>query len=173
MKTFKDIKELNFNELAFFSGKSTLEAKVFIAKHLDIKEETKSGPKVKITDRINASNYDFTMKSNSRLEGQNRMEYLCDYYNKGTDLQNLRKLSESKTFINALKFTGISSILNDILNREQLLKLQKTWLLHHIFVSRKISEKAFNFSKKHTWVEDYLKLNGAIMEYEINQEVLQ
>jgi len=84
-----------------------IESKWKIAEVLMIDDISPKGlPKIKITDKITVSKIDFKIKSNSNLEGKSRFEYLCDFYNKGIPLNTLREMSESKTFIKALKFTG-------------------------------------------------------------------
>ena len=65
-----------------------------------------------------------------------------------------------KLFIKALKFTGSNDILNHILNKEQYLKLQKTWLFANVFEPRYLNEKAALFIKNNEWAYDYLAEKG-------------
>ena len=161
MKTKNEITELNYNDLSFFTGKSLIESKWTIADILMIEDISPKGlPKIKITDKISVSKIDFKIKSNSNLEGKSRFEYLCDFYNKGIPLNTLREMSESKTFIKALKFTASNDILNHILNKEQYLKLQKTWLFANVFEPRYLTEKAVLFIKNNEWAYDYLAEKG-------------
>lgn len=167
MKTHNDLKELNYNDLSFFTGKPVLDCKWMIAEILKIDEVTAKGyPKVKISETVSKDKVDFTMRSNSLLDGENQFEYLCNHYNKGTTINNLFNFSESKTFIKKIKFTGKHSVLNEILHPEQLLKLQKTWLLKNLgkYRNNVLTDDAYKFIKKHEWAKDYVKDHGVDIE---------
>jgi hypothetical protein len=131
MKTPERIKKLNFNDVAFFTEKTVTDAKWDMAHHLFKPEEIKDNltsayiPAIKISDMVDKSAFETKIKSNSNLEGRNRIDYIIETYNKGVPLNTLRSYAENPLFIKALKFTGKNSILNDILNTEQLLKIQK------------------------------------------------
>lgn len=174
MKTHKDIKNLNYNDIAFFTGKSVLDCKWLIAGILNIEEVTAKGyPKIKITDTVPKEKVDFTMRSNSLLDGEDQFEYLCNHYNKGTTINNLFNFSENKTFIKKIDFNGKHTILKDILNPDQSLKLQKTWLLKNLgnYRNNVLTDNAYKFIKKHEWAEDCVAANAVdikrlISEYE-------
>lgn len=160
MKTKNDIKKLNFNDYAFFKGVSTTDAKWKFAEFLFPTEEieenlTKSGtPKIGINDYLPVDNFDFKMRSNSKLDGLSQFEYLCDYYNSGIPLNTLREFSENTTYIKALKFTGKNNIINEILNTEQLLKLQKTWILKTFQTIN--FDNLIKFEMSNDWVINFL-----------------
>ena len=161
MKTKKTITHLNYNDLAFFTGESVIDCKWKIAGILKIENETLKGlPKVKVSDKIKVSDVDFRITSNSVLDKKNRFEYLCDFYNTGTTIDNLRRLSEHKPFIKAVRFTGKDSVLNDILNKEQLLRLQKTWIFANTYMPRFLTDGAEEFIKKYDWAKPYLESRG-------------
>jgi len=161
MKTKKTITHLNYNDLAFFTGESVINCKWIIAGILKIEDETPKGlPKVKISDKIKVSEVDFKINSSSVLDKKSRFEYLCDFYNAGTTIDNLRILSEHKPFIKAIRFTGKDSVLNDILNKEQLLRLQKTWIFTNTYMPRFLTDGADKFIKKYDWAKPYLESLG-------------
>lgn len=176
MKTSKDFTELDFNELAFFAGINAIDAKWEIASTIypvdKIEVNDKGTPKVTKKDVIKVEKYDFKMKSNSVLEGKSRLIYLCDYYNKGTDNQHLKTYSESKTFVKAIAFTGTNSVLNEILNREQYLKLQKSWLFTNVYTNHYLTANAEKFIKKHKWAIEYLTEKGIDMDKKKTQELV-
>ena len=145
MKTFKEIKKLNFNDLAFFKGYSTTDAKWEIAPLLYSPENIKTTKK-------------------------DQMEYLCEFYNKGIPLSKLKEYSESTTFTKALKFTGKYLIVNDILRTDQLLKIQKTWLLKNTYYVKLWSVKTTEFINLNSWATDFLIGNG-IDSTEINKQI--
>lgn len=160
MKTYNEIKYLNYQDLAFFSGQSVTDCKFYIAAMLGIKEKNKAGiPKVKISDKIERDKVDFTLRSNSELEGADRMKYLCDFYNRGVDPATFMKFGENETFKKHLKFTGVNSILNEILNSDQLRKLQKKWLFANVYGKQrdKIGAKAESFLKQNQWASELVE----------------
>ena len=174
MKTFKEIKKLNFNDLAFFKGYSTTDAKWEIAPLLyspeNIKTTKKGSPIVGVSEFFDVANFDFSMRSNSKLDGQDQMEYLCEFYNKGIPLSKLKEYSENTTFTKALKFTGKYLIVNDILRTDQLLKIQKTWLLKNTYYVKLWSVKTTEFINLNSWATDFLISNG-IDSTEINKQI--
>lgn len=172
MKTFKQIQELDYNDLAFFTGLSPGDSKWEIAANLGKKEITLSGiPVIGKEDTIKPCHYNFTIRSNSRLEGKNKMKYLVKYYNKGTHMHQLMEFSQNETFIKALEFTGKYKILNDILNRKQYLKLQKSWIKSHLLLTNNhVSAKAQKFIKRHSWSRKYLKEQLITLKYAKNDK---
>jgi hypothetical protein len=164
MKTTKQIKTLSYNDLAFFLGISTLDAKWKIAEHFykpkDLPLTAKGTPKIKVSDQIEVDKIDFTMHSNSDLDGGCKFTYLVNYFNNGVSMDYLRGFGESKTFIKKLKFTGKHGILNDIMNEEQYLKLQKIWLYANIYGRSRPTKEASEFINKHDWAKLYLKTKG-------------
>lgn len=159
----KTIQTLNYSELSFFTGKSIIDCKNDIARILDIDEVTSKGhPAISSKDRIDVSDYNFTIKSNSNLEGVNQLDYLINHYSKGTTINRLYSFSSNKSFIKQLKFTGGHSVLNTLLNRGQLLKLQKTWLTKNISSrgNKYISKKAKEFINNNEWASSYLDSIG-------------
>lgn len=162
MKTYNDITHLSYNDLSFFSGMSVIDCKFFIAKHLEIKKVTKKGvPSVKLSDKVEKEKIDFTMRSNSELEGADRMKYLCDFYNRGVDPATFMKFGENETFKKHIKFTGVSSILNDILNRDQYRRLQEKWLFSNTYGKSQYKKEVHEFAKNHPWAAQKLNLETA------------
>lgn len=165
MKTFKEIKTLSYNDYAFFKGISINDAKWEFAckmyKNISELPLTKTGvPIISLKEKIDKKEFDFKMKSNSILEGEDQMKYLCDFYNKGIPLQKLKQYSESEPMRKALRFTGSNQIINDILEPSQLLKIQKTWLLRNVYLKRKYSDKTIHFIHKNDWAINFLTENG-------------
>lgn len=176
MRTKEDFKRLNFNEYAFFKGCTATDAKWVFTEFIFPKEWenekdqngesnidnylTKSGsPKIKATDLVNYEKLDFSMRSNSQLEGECQLQYLCDYYNTGIQSHKMGEYSDNATFKKALKFTGKYAVLNEIMNPEQLDKLQKTWLLKNCYMVSNWSDNAIEFIKSNDWAKPYLILN--------------
>lgn len=170
MKNYNDITHINYNDLAFIQGITPADAKWEIALKLwalkDVPTTAKGAPKVKVTDAAPVDKFDFTMRSNSHLDGQDKLKYMVDYYNKGCDVNTLRAYGENKTFIKKLKFTGKHSILNDILNPDQLRKLQQIWLFSNVYGKTKFSDEAIKFISKHKWSEEYLESKGIKLKLE-------
>ena len=181
MKTKNDFTELNYNEYAFFKGVSTTDAKWEFMVHIFKKdwwpkhEEaiknkvaskylTKAGnPRITAKDLVSIKDLDFTMRSNSpSMDGKSRFEYLVDYYNKGIPLNSLREFSDKDGFIKAIRFTGKDTVINDILNPDQLIKLQKTWLLRSF--EHGILDTAIRFEDANEWASQYLYENGIDMD---------
>ncbi|MEZ7496454.1 hypothetical protein QO206_13225 [Leeuwenhoekiella aequorea] len=161
----KAIEKLNYNDLSFFAGIDTIDAKWFIWEKLNLKDKTEKGyPKVNLTDEIKVSDYNFSIRSNSNLDGKSQFEYLFKYYSTITDKQKLRFFAESKVFTKALCFTGSHSILNKILERSAYRKLQERWLLDNCFCKKVYSKKTIAFIIKNEWAENYLLSNGVRIE---------
>ena len=163
-KTPKEITKLNYNDIAFFFNKSASDAKWDMSTYFYSTEKalaenlTKSGtPKIGINDLVDKSEFETKIKSCSKLEGQNYIDTIIESYNKGIPMERLRKYSESSTFINAMKFTGKHKILNEILNKDQLLKLQKTWLLRNTLTVDYWTKKCTDFIKENDWCIPYLE----------------
>jgi len=167
MKKIDQIQELDYNDLAFFTDLSPSDCKWEIAAKLGKTDFTLSGiPIIGKEDTIKPWHYNFTIRSNSKLDGKNKMEYLVKYYNKGTHTHQLMEFSQNETFIKALEFTGKYKILNDILNNKQYLKLQKSWLRSHILLTNNyVSAKAQKFMKQHSWARKYLKEQSITLKY--------
>ena len=164
LKTKNEIQQLNFNDLAFFMGISTSDAKwemahIFYASNKEILNNlTKTGaPKISANDYVDKSQFEKKIKSSTELDGKNHIDYHIDYFNKGVSRAKLSEYSKNKSFIKAIRFTGKSSILNDILNKDQMLLLQKTWILNNTLYVRTWSKKAMKFIQDNEWVKTYLK----------------
>lgn len=148
MKTWTDFEELNFEELSFFSGELIEDCKWEIAARLGIKELTKMRtlPKVTLNHKVSVatlrssknSRFNMRIRSNSYLDGQDRIKYLCEYYNEGTNLDELREFAEHPGYAKAGKFKGRYSVLNDILNRQQYELLKKAWELKRKYTPESI-----------------------------------
>lgn len=170
MRTKKDFKQITYLEHAFFKGCGTSESKYLFADILfpegwqvDEQYLTKTGlPRIGKSDTIDRKLLDFTIRSNSRLDGKCQLEYLCDFYNKGIPLQKLREYSETKEFIKAIGFTGKNRVIGEILNPDQLRKLHQTWLLKNSYWS--ITEKAIEYEMRNDWALSYMYENGVDVE---------
>ena len=176
MKTPEQITKLTFNDLAFFRGITTTDAKWEMA-HVIFKPEeleenlTKSGtPKITAKETVSKSDFETQIRSNSILDGKNNIDYLISVYNKGVDLNRLKEYSQNKAFIKALKFTGKNDILNSILNKEQYLKLQKTWLFINVYSVNNYSDKTIQFIKNNKWTLPYLIEKG-VDEFKIKEQI--
>ena len=84
------------------------------------------------------------------------IDVVIDTYNKGISKSNLMEFSINKSFIKALEFTGTHKILNDILNREQLLILQKSWLRRNTYHVRVWTPKCIKFVLENDWAPEFL-----------------
>ena len=167
MKTPKQITELNFNDIAFFNECSTSEAKWSMADFFYSPDKllddglTKSGtPKIKVTDLLPKSQFETQIRSNSNLEGENKIDYIIKTYNIGVPLNKLREWSENKVFIKALRFTGKYSIINTILNTDQILRVHKSWLLANTYDISYWSKNTVLFINSNKWANDYLLEKG-------------
>lgn len=170
LKEPKDLNKLNFNDISFLKNISLDEAKWAVAnflyteKHLWATDEKgvyinlskRMIPKLKKTDLIDKDKVEVKIKSCSHLEGRNLIDYTIESYNKGVDLTRLRKYSENIVFSNSISFTGKHDVLNDILNRNQLLLLQKKWVLKNTYMTNRWSKKTIDFIKNNSWVAGYL-----------------
>lgn len=177
MKTYKDIKQINYNDLSFFKSIKIEEAKFFIASVLEAYrpnsiEFNKSGsPRVKVTDLIKVEDAHLKINSCSNLDQKNLIEYYVNYFNNGVPIQKLREYSMNKQYIKALKFTGNHTIVNDILNRKQLRKLQETWLLKNCLFINRFSKNTVNFIiENESWSIEYL-LNNNIKKEAIEKNL--
>ncbi len=162
----KLIKKVNFNDIAFFKGCTTSEAKEIVIRTLYPGKEAlhindKGNPVVSVDDTIDVSHIDYKMKSCSdKFEGKSYVQYLANFNNKGTTKQALLKFSKSVSFTKALKFTGKHTILNEILNKDQYRILQQTWLLENTLYHDRFSKNAIKFILENDWSSDYLKSKG-------------
>lgn len=168
-----EIKEVNHNDLAFFAGIEVYEAKQYIAGVLKITDRTPTGLlKVGKKDVIKPSDYDFSMKSNSRLDGESSLKYLVDYYTKGrADKNELRGYAQEKSFIKQIQFTGKHEILNKILCRKQYRTLQKRWLQTNVMYSYYWSDSAIKFIRQRKAFAIVALHDIGIDEAKINQEL--
>ena len=164
MKTPKDLIQLNFNDVAFFLGISTTDAKFKILDSYDLSEEDydkyiseKTGvPKIGINDFVEKEKFEYKIKSCSILEGKNSIDYHVKVFNKGIPMSRIQEYGENKSFIKALKFTGKNNILNEILCKDQLFILQKCWVLKNTYQVKRWSEKCIEFIESNKWTFDYL-----------------
>jgi len=164
IQTPKKVSKLNFNDLAFLTNKSTSEAKWDMANYLFSSDEelsenlTKSGiPKVSVNEYLDKSLFETRIKSCSRLDGLNSIDYIIKTYNNGITIDRLQKYSETPAFQKALKFTGKFTILNNILNKDQLLKLQKSWIYKNTYLIHNWSDNCISFIKENDWSVEFLK----------------
>ena len=167
LKTPNEIQKLNYNDVAFLTNKSTSEAKWDMSTYIYKSEDeiyenlTKTGvPKIGINDLVDKSDFETKIKSCSALDGLNSIDHLIETHNKGIPTSGLLKFSENPTFRKAIKFTGKYSILNDILNREQFLKLQKSWLFNQTYGKDRFSDKTIKFIITNDWSTEYLTDKG-------------
>lgn len=163
----KTITKLNYNDIAFFKGISTTDAKWKMAHHIFKDEDelyknlTKSGaPKISVKEYLDRSLFDKDISSCTVLDGCSEIDEIIKSYNKGIPLNNLRIYSETQSFIGALKFTGKHDILNRILNKEQLLKIQKTWLFKNCYNVHYWSKNTIGFIQSNKWSYEYLETQG-------------
>lgn len=171
MITYQEIPDLNFNEYAFFKGIPTTDAKWEFA-HIIFPKDwlkkdnydkyfTKSGnPKISVNDRVSKDKFDFTMTSNSALDGTCQMKYLCEYYNKGVTIQKLSEFSQDSALNKAMRFSGKKSIVELILNSDQLNKLKKTWLFNGCYSSRQFTDNIVKFIMSNDWAKEFLVSKG-------------
>lgn len=177
MKTKDDFKELNINDYAFFKGISVTDAKWVFADIIfpegwhNLKPDApffgksnkyvndKGVPKISTSEMVGYDKFDFSMNSNSELDKKCQLTYLCNFYNNGIPLQKLREHSQNKTYIKALKFTGKNQVINAIINPNQLLKIQKTWLLSNVYMIKNWSKNCIEFIEHNDWAIGFLKVN--------------
>lgn len=173
MKKPEDIVQLNFNDIAFFFGIPSIDAKWVVLNNLNLNpsglkeliNEKTGVPKIGKGDYINKACVERKIKSCSPiLEGRPHIDYHIEVYNRGISLTNLREFSENKSFVKALKFTGKYTILNDILNKEQYLRLQKSWVYKNTYRVDRFSKNCLEFIKKNKWAEKYLLSKGINIE---------
>lgn len=183
MKTYDQIKTITFNDYAFFKGVSATEAKwafagILYSKVKDIPLTKSGSPNINAKETLHKDQFDFTMKSNSELDKQDQMRYLCDFYNKGIPKEKLKMYAYNKSCIKSLKIIGKDSIVNQILNDDQYRILQKTWVLKGCYMKFRIDEKCLAFILKHDWTIEYLMEKGVpkgLLEEELRkyQEALE
>lgn len=172
-KSDMKIKELNYNDLAFFAGIEVREAKEYIADKLHIKERSeKTGvPKVKRTDMIKAFEYDFVIRSSTTLDGKNRMDYLMSYYGKENfDPNVIEKFRKTVAYRKAMRFTGKNTILNKIINPNILKYLQTSWLTKNV---KRVqwSEKALIFIRENREFSYDVILKLGITDEQIEEQM--
>ena len=167
MKTPNEITELNYNDVAFFKNEKTSEAKwdmahFFYDTHEMIEENlTKSGvPIISISNRVAKEHFETKIRSCSELDGLNMIDYIIETYNKEIPTSTVKEFCESLAFSKALKFTGKHSIINEILNDEQLLKCQKYWLFKNTYNKNNWSKNCVSFINSNEWSVDFLISKG-------------
>lgn len=180
MKRYIDISKITFQDYAFFKGVELAEAKWKFAEIINgpsakyatkaqikaknlkgYSEITESGtPCIPAKETLHKSKFDFSMISNSNLDGKCQMEYLCNYYNSGVPIQLLREFAENVGYKKALRFTGKRTIVNDILNEDQLKKLHQTWLFSNCYEVKFWSKAAIEFIESNVWARGYLIERG-------------
>ena len=161
MKTFNQIKELNYNDISFFLGISVIDAKFIIeCKAFPLSHQRGDIIKIGIKDYIEVKHVEKPIHSNSALDGKGVIETVVKTYNKGVTPHKFMEFGQNKNFIKAIKFTGKYAILNDILNPVQYLKLQKIWLFSNVYGKKRWSKKTAIFIKVNDWAKDYLESRG-------------
>ena len=161
MQTFKQIKELNYNDISLFLGIPVIDAKYLIeSKIFPLSREVREIAKIGINDCIGIKLVEKPIHSNSDLDGKGTIETIVNMYNKCIPPSKMIEFAHSKTFINAVKFTGKHTIINKILNPEQLLKLQKICLFANIYGKKRWSKNAAVFIRTNSWAKDYLEFKG-------------
>ena len=169
MQTFKQIKELNYNDISLFLGIPVIDAKFLIEMEIyPLSRSEGLEVKIGINDCIGIQLVEKPIHSNSDLDGKGTIETIVNMYNKYTPPSKMIEFGQSKALINAVKFTGKHTILNKIMNPEQLLKLQKIWLFANIYGKKRWSKNAAVFIRTSTWAKDYLESRGV---QNIDQEV--
>tara|TARA_R110000803_G_scaffold10007_6_gene31104 strand:+ start:1236 stop:1784 length:549 start_codon:yes stop_codon:yes gene_type:complete len=166
MKKPIEIKELNYNDIAFFTGKTITEIKwemsthLYTTKNIDENLDKRGNPKVSLTDLVNKSLFETEIRSCSDLEGLNYIDHVVSSYNKGIDLTRLRSYAEKDTFIKALRFTGKFNIINEILNEKQYKLLQEKWLFANTYSKKAWTDNCFKFIISNKWSIGYLESHG-------------
>lgn len=160
MKTYKNFEnaELNYEDLAFFLSIKTAEAKAIINNLLNLGYTPAGKPVAKASDRIYAQDIpQLRIRSNSNLDGKSRLKLICDAYNKGVSIGTLRDWSQNETYIKAVGFTGNMKPAAEILNPDQLRKLQKAWLVENVASNLHLTKQAEKFIKANDWAAEFLK----------------
>ena len=165
MKKPNQVKELNFNDLSFFMGIRSIDAKWIVSgvlnedKAWDENNLTKTGaPAISNKDYVNKEQVDVKIRSNSALDGKSTIDYHVSQFNKGVPTNTLREYSQKPTFLAALKFTGKYEILNHILNEDQIRKLQKTWLAANTQNAKRYwSKKTSEFISNNEWAKEAVR----------------
>lgn len=161
MKTFEQIKTVNHNDISFFLGIPVIDAKFLIELEIfPLTHEKRGVVKIGINDRIETMLVEKPIHSNSELDGKGTIETVVETYNKGVTPHKFMEFGQSAGFIKAIKFTGKYTILNEILNPEQLLKLQKIWLFSNVYNKKRWSKNASIFIRANIWAKVYLESRG-------------
>ena len=168
MQTFKQIKELNYNDISLFLDIPLYSAKFLIEGERCLSNENFEKITIGIKDTISVELVEKPIHSNSDLDGKGTIETIVNMYNKYTPPSKMMEFGQNKAFIKAVKFTGKHTILNKIMNPEQLLKLQKIWLFANIYGKKRWSKNAAIFTRTNSWAKGYLASRGV---QNIDQEV--
>ena len=158
MKTYQEIEYVNYQEISFLRGVSMIEAKNIISNCLEIE-------KPKIKDAVAIFKAEKYLRSHDdRYDGKGVMQVVVEHYNRGLTSLELQKFANNRAFIGALSFKGRHSILNAILNPDDLLSLQKEWLLKLCdsgknLVSLKARKNLANFVNDNLWALPFLQEN--------------
>ena len=164
MKTYQELKEINYQAVMFFLGKTTEQAKELIYQK-GSPTCAASGEKVKITPSHTAFIKDLEVPLRSvypQFDGKGMIEVMIEQHNKGVSMAQLKKWAESKTCIKSLKFTGKESILNEILNADQYFKLQTSWAFAAVYAVKHLTKRQAVFIRTTPGLEEELKSRGVI-----------
>ena len=171
MKTFNQIKELNYNDISFFLGIPVIDAKFIVeCKAYPLSHQRDDNIKIGIQDYIEIKHVEKPIHSNSALDGKGVIETVVKTYNKGVTPHRFMEFGQNKSFIKAIKFTGKYAILNDILNADQYSKLQRIWLFSDVYGKKRWSKKTAIFIRVNDWALEYLESRGI---ENVNEKVLE
>ena len=161
MQIFKQIKQVNHNDISFFLGIPVIDAKFLIKSEIFPLSHLK-GQKVRIgiKDYIDVSLVEKPIRANSKLDGKGTIETVVNIYNKGVTPHKFMEFGQNPVFIKAIKFTGKSTIVNEILNSEQYEKLQRIWLFSNVYGKKRFSKNASIFIRTNEWAKEYLESRG-------------
>ena len=161
MKTFKKIKQVNHNDISFFLGIPVIDAKFLIECEIfPLSQQKREKVSIGIKDYVDVNLIEKPIHSNSKLDGKGTIETVVETYNKGVTPHKFMEFGQNPVFIKAIKFTGKSTIVNEILNTEQYEKLQRIWLFSNVYGNPRFSKNAAIFIATNTWAKEYLESRG-------------
>ena len=161
MKTFKQIKQVNHNDISFFLGIPVIDAKFLIkCKIFPLSQSKGEKVSIGIKDYVDVNLIEKPIHANSKLDGKGMIETVVNTYNKGVTPHRFMEFGQNPVFINAIKFTGKSTIANEILNTEQYEKLQRIWLFSNVYDKKRFSKNAATFIRTNEWAKEYLESRG-------------
>ena len=162
MKTYKLLKEVNYNDVAFFFNVPIAEAKQIISKSaFPTSRAYGQSPTITKHDTAFVSDIEKPIRSVVRdLDGRGVIEVSVERHNKGVPTSKLQSYGENTSFIKAISFTGKQTILNDILNAEQYRKLQQIWLYSSVYGRKHWHKKTCIFIRTTDWAVEYLESRG-------------